>query len=285
MAAFNLSLNPAQIEITLKPNAVFTQAYNITNNSTGTLLLTSSLSAWIPSDNQGGVIYLDTIDSPLIFSLSNTDLKLGEDFTIRAGQKKQLVLKIINPSSEIKDYYLTFFISQKPFSQTQSGHQNLAKIGSHLLITTGQESSVISNFKVSKLNISPKIKDIFTPLTISGEIANDGQHYNHIDGQLTIYKDNQVYSEQILFPYTVIPGSSRLLVCVNSESEAVSCRLKTPIWPGKYQGLITLNGNATKYEYPFSFFVFPYTLTLFILLIFFLFALILKKKRGNISPH
>jgi len=285
MAAFNLTLDPAQIEITLKPNAVFTEAYNITNNSTGTLLLSSSISSWIPSDNQGGVLYLDTIDSPLIFSLSNTDLKLGQDFTLKAGQKKQLVLKIVNPSIEEKDYYLTFFISQKPFTTDEIGHQNLAKIGSHLLITTGQESSVISNFKVSKLNISPKIKDIFTPLTISGEIANDGQHYNHIDGQLTIYKDNQVYSEQILFPYTVIPQHSRLLMCVNSDSEVLPCHLKIPIWPGKYQGIITLSGNSTKYEYPFSFFVFPYTPTIFILFIFFIFALILKKKQKNISPH
>ncbi len=279
MAALNLSLDPAQIEITLKPNAVFTQAYNITNNSTSTLLLSSSVSAWVPADKEGGVLYQDTVDPPLIFSLSNTDLKLGEDFTLRAGQKKQLVLKIINPSDEIKDYYLTFFISQKPYTQIQSGHQNLAKIGSHLLITTGQQSSPLSNFKVSKLNISPKFKDIFIPLTISGEIANDGQHYNHIDGQLTIYKNNQIFSEHSLFPYTVIPSSSRLIMCVNPDSEAVPCRLKIPLWPGKYQGLITLNGNATKYEYPFSFFVFPYTLTIFILFIFFLFALILKNKR------
>lgn len=285
MAAFNLTLEPAQIEINLKPNAVFTQAYNITNNSTDTLLLTSSLSAWLPSDNQGGVHYLDTIDSLLIFSLSNTDLKLGEDFTLRAGQKKQLVLKIINPSDEIKDYYLTFFISQKPYTQIQSGHQNLAKIGSHLLISTNKDSNALSNLAISQLNITPKIKDIFIPLTISGEIVNQGQHYNHIDGQLTIYKDNQVYSEQILFPYTVIPQHSRLLMCVNSDSEVLPCRLKIPIWPGKYQGLVTLKVNTTKYEYPFSFFVFPYTLTIFILFIFFLFALIIKNKRNNISPH
>lgn len=285
MAAFNLTLEPAQIEINLKPNAVFTQAYNITNNSTDTLLLTSSLSAWLPSDNQGGVHYLDTIDSLLIFSLSNTDLKLGEDFTLRAGQKKQLVLKIINPSSEIKDYYLTFFISQKPYTQIQSGQQNLAKIGSHLLITTGKDSSSLPNLAISKLNIVPKIKDIFIPLTISGDITNEGQHYSQINGKLSIYKNKQVISEQNIFPYTVIPQHSRLLMCINPESEAVPCLLKIPVWPGKYQGLVTLNGNATKYEYPFSFFVFPYTLTIFILFIFFLFALILKKKRKNISSY
>ncbi len=279
MAAFNLSLDPAQIEITLKPNAVFTQAYNITNNSTSTLLLSSSISAWVPTDNEGSVLYQDTINSPLIFSLSNTDLKLGDDFTLRAGQKKQLVLKIINPSVEESDYYLTFFISQKPYTQIQSGHQNLAKIGSHLLITTGQESSALSNLAVSKLNLTPNLKDIFIPQTISGEITNEGQHYRHIEGKLTIYKNKQVFSEQDLFPYTVIPSHPRLLMCVNSESEAVPCHLKIPLWPGKYQGIVILNGNETKYGYPFSFFVFPYTLTIFIFFLFFILYLILRKKQ------
>jgi len=285
MAAFNLTLEPAQIEITLKPNAVFTQAYNITNNSTSPLILYSSVSAWLPSDNQGGVHYLDTIDSPLIFSLSNTNLKLGQDFTLRPGQKKQLVLKIVNPSSEIKDYYLTFFISQKPLTQDQDGQQNLAKIGSHLLISTNKDSNALSNLAISQLNITPKIKDIFIPLTISGEITNQAQHYSQINGKLSIYKNKQLILEQNLFPYTIIPQHSRLLKCLNSENEAAPCFLKIPVWPGKYQGLITLNGNATKYEYPFSFFVFPYTLTIFILFIFFLFTLILKKKRKNIFPH
>lgn len=278
MASFNLTLEPAQIEITLKPNAVFTQAYNITNNSAGTLLLSSSISAWVPSDNQGGVLYQDNFESPLIFSLSNTDLKLGEEFLIRAGQKKQLVLKIINPSADQSDYYLTFFINQKPFNQSQSGHQNLAKIGSHLLITTSSEQNITSNLQVSKFNISPKIKDIFMPQTIKAEIFNQGEHYRQINGQLTIYKNNQVFSEQNLFPYTVIPQNSRLLMCLISEDEATPCRLKIPLWPGKYRGIITLNGNSTKYEYPFSFFIFPYTITIFILFLFFLLTIILKNK-------
>lgn len=283
MAAFNLSLEPAQIEILIKPSAVFTQAYNIINNSTETQLLSSSLSAWVPSDNQGGVLYQDNFDSPLIFSLSNTDLKLGQEFLLGPGQKKQLVLKIVNPSAENSDYYLTFFINQKPLNQ--SGHQNLAKIGSHLLITTSSEQNIISNLQVSKFNISPKIKDIFFPQTIKAEIFNQGEHYRQIDGQLTIYKNNQIFSEQNLFPYTVIPSNSRLLMCLNADNESTPCRLKIPLWPGKYQGFVTLNGNSTKYEYPFSFFIFPYTITIFILFLFFLLTLILKNKPKKNSPH
>lgn len=283
MAAYNLTLEPTQIEILLKPNSVFTQAYNLTNNSSQTLILFSSISSWLPSDNQGGVIYQDNSKSPLIFSLSNTDLKLGQEFLLKPGQKKQLVLKIVNPSPEISDYYLTFFINQKSLSE--NGHQNLAKLGSHLLITTGKESSSPSNLAISKLNIIPKIKDIFIPLTIDGEIINQGQHYSHIDGQLTIYKNNQIYWQQNLFPYTVIPNSSRLLMCLNSQDEVTPCKLNPPLWPGKYQGLITLNGNSTKYEYPFSIFVFPYSIIIFILFLFSLFTFFLKKKPKTLSPY
>jgi len=280
MAAFNLTLEPAQIEINLRPNAVFTQAYNVTNNSNGTLVLYSSVSAWLPSDNQGGVLYTDNTDSPLIFSLSNSDLKLGENFTLKAGQKKQLVLKIINPGVEEADYYFTFFVNQRPFTQDGIGHQNIAKIGSHLLISTGQESNIVSPLSVSKLDITPKIKDVFIPLTINGEITNLGQHYSQINGKLSIYKNKELYLEQNLFPYTVIPQHSRLLHCLNSDSGVTSCSLKIPLWPGKYQGVITLNSNTNnKYEYPFSFFVFPYSIIISILLLFALLTFLLKNKK------
>lgn len=285
MASFDLSLEPAQIEITLKPSAVFTQAYNITNNSTETLLLSSSISAWIPSDNQGSVTYLDNFDSPLLFSLSNSDLKLGQDFLLKPDQKKQLVLKIINPSPNQSDYYFTFFISQKPLNTTQSNHQNLAKIGSHILITTTNKDTLSSNLEVSNLNLIPFLKDVFIPLKINGEILNNGQNYTSIDGKITVYKNNQIYSEQNLFPYTVIPQHSRLINCLNSNDEATPCHLKIPLWPGKYQGLISFNGNPTKDEYPFSFYVFPYTITIFILFLFLFFYLFLRKKTKKQSNH
>jgi len=285
MASFNLSLEPAQIEIIIRPNTIFTQAYNITNNSTETLLLSSSISAWLPSDNQGSVTYLDNFDSPLLFSLSNTDLKLGQDFLLKPNQKKQLVLKIINPSPDQSDYYFTFFVSQKPLNTTLSNHQNLAKIGSHILITATDKNSLTSNLEVSKLNITPFLKDVFFPLKIKGEILNNGQNYTSIDGKITILKNDQIYSELNLFPYTVIPNHSRLIDCLDSKDEATPCHLKIPLWPGKYQGLVTLKGNATKYEYSFNFFIFPYTITIFILFLFLTLCLLLTKKPKKQSNH
>jgi len=283
MASFDLTLKPAQIEIILKPNAIFTQAYEITNNSSETLLLSTSLSSWLPADNLGTVSYFDNLDSPLKFSLSNSDLKLGQDFLLNPKQKKQLVLKINNPSSEESDNYFTFFITQKPLNNTSNSHQNLAKIGSHLLISTTRQGTFTSNLQISQLSLKPNIKDIFTPLKINGEISNTGPHYAQIDGQITIYKNSKLLWQQNLFPYTVASQNSRLIHCLNSQNEASTCQLKIPLWPGSYQGNITLNGNASKYEYSFKFFVFPYSVIIPILLIFSLLIFSLKKKKSLID--
>jgi len=280
MPAFNLILKPAQIEIILKPNAIFTQAYEVTNNSSGTLLLSTSVSPWIPADNTGTVTYFDDPNPSLKFSLSNADLKLGQDFLLNPGQKKQLVFKINNPSTEESDHYLTFFITQKPLNSALGGHQNLAKIGSHLLVSTSSKSTLTSNLRISKFSLNPIIKDIFTPLKINGEIFNNGNHYSHIDGQITIYKNGQTYWQQNLFPYTTTSQNSRLIHCLNFQDEVIPCQLKIPLWPGSYQGTITLNGNVSKYEYSFQFFIFPYSIIISISLLFLLLFFLLKPKQS-----
>jgi len=94
MSSFDLTLKPAQIEITLKPGVIFTQAYEVANNSSQTLLLSTSIAPWTPADKLGHVTYLDQTDSSLIFSLSNTDLKLGQDFLLNPGQKTIMSLRL-----------------------------------------------------------------------------------------------------------------------------------------------------------------------------------------------
>ncbi|MFA5025832.1 MAG: hypothetical protein WC503_04975 [Candidatus Shapirobacteria bacterium] len=278
MSQFNLTLKPAQIQIVLRSGGKFVQAYDVINNSSETVQLSSSISTWIPADNLGTVTYTED-STPLQFSLSNADLKLGQDFLLKPGQKRQLVLKIINPSSEEKDYYLTFFVTQKPVSDTNTNRQNFAKLGSHILISTTQQTSFPSELEVYQFFINPTIKDVFIPLKISGEIFNNGNHYSQIDGQITISKNGQTYWQQNLFPYTVTSQNSRLIQCLTPNNEVTSCQLNAPIWPGKYQGTITLTGNASKYEYSFNFFVFPYSLIFIILFIFLLLSFLLRKKQ------
>jgi hypothetical protein len=281
MSQFSLTIKPAQIEIILKPNASYVRAYDVTNNSSETVLLTSAISAWVPSDNLGSVTYLDNLDTSLDISLSNADLKLGQDFLIKPNQKKQLVLKIKNPTSEESDHYLTFFVIQKPLNSSIMGRQNLAKIGSHILVSTTNQKSITSNLQVSQLLIKPFIKDVFSQITIDGEIFNNGNHYSQIDGQIKINKNGQPFWEQNLFPYTVVSQNSRLIQCLNPQNEVSPCQLKMPIWPGTYQGTIILNSNSSKYEYSFNFFVFPYLIIITISIFFLLLTFLLKKKTST----
>lgn len=286
MSQLNLTIKPAQVEIVLQPNSSYVQAYDITNNSTETILLSTSISPWIPADNLGTVSYLDDSENtPLTFSLSNSDLKLNQDFLINPGQKRQLVLKINNPSSEEKDHYLTFFITQKPINTSLSSHQNLAKIGSHLLISTTKQKTLTSKLEVSKLTLKPNIKDVFIPLKINGEVFNNGDHYSQINGQITVYKNNQVYWQQNLFPYTVTAQNSRLLQCLNSQNEVTTCQIKAPLWPGRYQATVKLNGDSSKEEYSFHFFIFPYSIIIIIIFLFSLLTFLLRKKQTTSSSH
>lgn len=285
MSQYSLTLKPAQIEIILKPGITFTQAYEITNSSDQTLLLNTSIEAWLPADPSGSVLYSDSQDSSLKFSLSNSDLKLGQDFRLNPGQKKQLVLKINNNSIEEKDYYYTFFIIQKPLNNNQSHPQNLAKIGSHLLISSSSQSSYPSNLEINKFSLSPKFIDIFSPVKISGEIVNLGPHFSQIDGQITITKNNQNYWQQKLFPYNVASQSSRYLHCLSTDNISENCQLRPPLWPGRYQGTVSLSNRNSKYEYSFDFFVFPYSVILFILISFSLAFFILRNKQSISSNH
>ncbi|KKQ31471.1 MAG: hypothetical protein US85_C0015G0024 [Candidatus Shapirobacteria bacterium GW2011_GWF1_38_23] len=280
MSQFSLTLKPAQIEIILLPNSLYVQAYEITNNSSETLLLSCSVSSWIPADNLGTVTYPNTSESPLNFSLSNSDLKLSQEFLLNPGQKKQLVLKITNPTSTDTDHYSTFFITQKPLNSVLGEHQNLAKIGSHILVSTTNQSVFSSNLQVHQFTLKPIIKDIFTPIKINGEIINKGEHYSQINGQITVYKGGQLYWQQNLFPYTVTAQNSRLLQCLNSQNEASTCQLKVPLWPGTYQGVINLVGNSSKYEYSFQFFVFPYSIIISIMFLFSLLFFLLRNKQS-----
>ncbi len=284
MSQFNVTIKPAQTEIILHPNTTFVQAYDVTNNSTETILLNSSVSTWVPADNLGSVNYTNTT-TPLQFTLSNADLKLGQDFTIKAGQKKQLVLKVSNPSSEENDYYLTFFITQKPINSSITGRQNFAKIGSHLLVSTTKQSSYASELEVSQLSTSPSIKDIFTPINISGEIFNNGKHFSQINGQITIRKNNLTLWQQNLFPYTVTSQNSRLIFCLNSNNESTPCKINAPLWPGLYHASIVLNGNSSKYEYSFQFFVFPYSIIIFISTLFLIILMFIKTNKQYQADH
>lgn len=278
MAAIDLTIKPAQTEIVLNQNtSAYTQAYDITNNSSEAIRLFPSVETWIPSDSQGSVVYDSSLtNNDFSFSLVNSDLRLGQDFILAAHQKKQLVLRVSANSPDSTDGYYTFFVNQKPINDSISSQQNLGRLGSHLLISSNVKGTPLS-LEIKTLTLSPRLKDIFQKISITGEIYNPDIHYQAINGRIIISKNNQELFEQHLFPHTVLANNYRTLTCLDSAEEPSPCSLPVPLWPGHYQGKIIFADSPAP-SLTFSFFVFPYSIVIIIILFFTILFLSLKRK-------
>lgn len=273
---FNLTLSPSQVELLAKPGATITQAYDITNNSDSIITLNASVRSWQPVGAEGLISYSGVLANPHFeFSLANSDIRLGQVFSIKPHQKQQLVLKIKSQNdTPLADSYFTFFVSQaanNSLNPNQIGAQTSAEIGSHLLISTSPSQSIAIKSDISKFSVSPKFKDIFlTKLTFNGLVTNKTEHYFKTDGKITISKNGLTLRELPLFPHNVLANYSRQISCLD-HNESVPCTFSPPFWPGHYTATLESN-QATA---TISFFVFPFSFTFFLgLLIIFTFLTI-----------
>lgn len=267
MSNFDLTLSPAQMEFVLKPGVTIIQAYEVTNNSSSIINLITEVLPWIPNGTDGSVNYQQATANPNInFSLNNSDLQLGQPFTLTPGSKKQLVLKIkTDPNINLSDSYYTFFISQNENITNQKSNFTAAtgKIGSHLLLTVSNTENPKVESEIQKVIISPKIKDVFLkPITFSGKIKNNSDFFFKTDGKITITKNNKTIKELTLDSNNVLNHFSRNITCSDQ-----TCQLKTPLWPGQYQIKIVLNESLNAKSYESSFYVWPISPTIFVLFI------------------
>lgn len=268
--SLNLSIKPSVLEIVARPGASFTQAYTIINNSDQPAKLNTSVLPFIPQGNNGEVTYEQAPpNSNIEFSLLNADLSLGQDFVLKPGEKKQLVLKIRTESNiPQNDSYYTFFINQTN-SDTSQG-----RLGAHILLASSDTENPEISASISHLQITPTLRDTFlTPLNFSAQINNQGSHYFKTDGTIAIVKNGTPQKEFKIFPQNVLAGYSRQLTCADDQWNVVPCQLKPPFWPGAYTISINSNGVSTST----TFFIFPVSimgLALVVILIFWL----LKRK-------
>lgn len=266
MSTFNLTLSPSQVEFTLKPSVTIIQAYEVSNNSSQDITLNTEILPWVPVGNNGSVNYLQAAtSSDLDFSLANSDLKIGQPFILKANSKQQLVLKI-KTSKEINlsDYYQTFFVyqNQNPLNENDNFSQATGKIGSHILLSVSNTENTSIKAKLESFKIFPKIKDVFfTPINFSGEIKNDSTYFFKTGGKIIITKNDSPIKEITLNNDNVLTNHYRSFSCVDS------CKLNTPLWPGKYQVTLKMDENLGITDSSYSFYILPISPLLFILLI------------------
>ncbi|MBU4397349.1 hypothetical protein KKC08_04240 [Patescibacteria group bacterium] len=283
--SFNLSITPAQIEILSKIGKTITQTYQIKNNSDSIVNLSTSIEQWQPINNDGSIQYLPESTSPVLFSLLNADLKLGQIFSLPPNQSTQLILKIQIPQS-IPESYFTLFLKQENQSKNEtssylSSFSNTnAKIGSHILIATSETENLTHKAAIGNFTTTPKIKDIFfSKIKFNIEITNQSDYLFKNQGKLTITKNNAIFKEITLFENNTLANHSRLVRCSFSESDLkpIQCSLSPPFWPGLYQASVKLDNNIKLSNNSTSFFILPISPIIFILLITALFLTIKKR--------
>jgi len=280
----NLTLKPAQVELISLPGSSVTQAYNIINNSDTTIVLYSNVLPFAPVDNNGSVTYENvTPSSQVHFSLANADLQLGQTFTLKPNENRQLVLKIqSDQNTPLKDFYFTFFVNQNIGNDNAnefSASAATARVGSHILLSTSKVENTNSTFTVSRFNVSPKFKDILYPqLTFKAEVNNQSNYYNKIVGKLTISKNDLLIKEFELYPSNVLAHSSREIQCL-SNNEPTPCSITPPFWPGQYKAVITLDSALSTKPVSISFFIFPYSFLFIALVVTAILLIIFRKKQ------
>jgi len=279
---FDITLSPYQIEFVLKPNITITQVYEVTNNSDQPITLNTEVLPFLPQGNNGSVTYANLSSNPNIsFSLSNSNLILGQPFTLAPNSKQQLVLKIkTSPTTKLADYYSTFFVYQSsPLTENDSNFsQAIGKIGSHILLSVSEEETPKIDATIQKFLTTPKIKDVFlTPINFSGQVQNNTNYFFKTSGKIIVTKNNQTIKELTLSPNNVLANYYRRLTCAQQNV----CTLSPPLWPGSYTATLTFDESLKIPSISTSFFVLPLSPILLLALIALVIIFITKIKKSK----
>ena len=286
MPNFNLTLSPAQIEFVLKPGVTIIQTYDVINDSGSSITLNTEVLPWIPSGTNGSVNYNQAVNNPHIeFSLNNSNIQLGQSFTLAANSKQQLVLKIkTNSNINLSDSYYTFFVFQDQNTINTSKDnfsQATGKIGSHLLLTVSDTENPKVTSEIQSFSVSPKIKDIFfNPITFKGKVKNNSDFFFKTNGKITIIKNDQIIKELELNPDNVLNHHSRDISCTDQNT----CQINPPFWPGHYNVKLELNSDLNAKSYETSFYVWPISPILLIVLVVGIIFGVRKFKSKTLSP-
>ncbi len=230
LAKTGLSVDPSLVKIQVKPGKAITKAFSVENNSDAEKQIVVRLIPFEKSDANGNPVIDVKNTSPLTkyFTLSNTNIKFDEPFTIKPGTKEQIILSISIPEkANIEDFYATLLFStyQNTLPADSKGTIISTSIGANILITITSEINPKTILKIDTIKItSPNIKigrrvfvDSLTPITYQVSATNIGNHITQTKGTSSITKKNEVLSVQGLLPQYVISKSSRQLLNIDGN--------------------------------------------------------------------
>jgi len=272
----SLSIAPPLLEIMIQPGKSASYAYEIENKSAIDLYLQARIIPFEPADEYGHIqlnqqLLEQKTAPPSFFSLANSDLEFNQTFKLRAGEKKQLVLRVkIPPQGIERDHYYTLLIEQSPQGKFigQTGGQNLIKVGSNVLLTVSQSGTPEKEGLVSQLSALPKISDLLEPVEISALVENTGKALFKPIGKIEIFHNltKKKVKELEIRPDNILVDSQRKLFCQNTEDS--KCLFSSLI-PGPYQAKLSFSPDeqSTLQEKEIIFWILPIKSSLVLLVL------------------
>ena len=109
----------------------------------------------------------------------------------------------------------------------------------NILISTSTES-VLAPLKIDFINLSPRLKDTFLGLNITGQISNPSTRFTHLQGKMTLKKIMKSFGKEIF-----IPILSCLKTPVKSSVSPKTNILKIVMFPPLF-GLENINSKSDK---------------------------------------
>lgn len=293
-AKIGLSVEPSLVTIQVKPGKAITKAFTVKNSSDIEKQLVVRLIPFEKADNKGNPVLDPKTNSPWLkyFTLSNTNIKFDEPFTIKENSSEQIILSISIPeNANVEDFYTTLLFSTytNTLPADTKGTIISASIGANLLATITPEVDPKTILKVDSIKItSPNLKigrrvyiDSLTPLTYELTASNIGNHITQTKGTTTITKKDEILSLQGLLPQYIISKNTRQLL--NNDGGNTFNFTPHPLSYGWHKIKVNIKSENTNSSNSTDFFVFPFKISVGLLIGLFLLKTALQFSRKKVD--
>ncbi len=293
-AKIGLSVEPSLVTIQIKPGKAITKAFTIKNSSGVEKQLVVRLLPFEKADNAGNPALDVKTNSPWLkyFTLSNTNIKFDEPFTVKENSSEQIILSISIPeNANVEDFYATLLFSTytNTLPTDTKGTIISASIGANLLVTITSEVDPKTILKVDNIKItSPNIKigrrvfvDSLTPITYELKASNIGNHITQSKGTTSIIKKDEVISLQGILPQYIISKNTRQLL--NIDGGNTFKFTPNPLSFGWHNIKVNIKSDNTNSNNSVEFFIFPFKISIGLVIGLFLLKTVLQFSRKKVD--
>lgn len=249
-----LSINPPIVEAMMKPGKSILIGYTLQNQGDPTAM-SIKVRTFSPQGDYGGMAIDDDQQSPIRFSLDNTDLAFDKPFFMKQRDVTQALLRIRVPENTPEgDYYFVFLAETEATPAVGGISTPLAKatIGSTLLVTVSESGITQVKPRISLFDMTPdftvklfgstyRIMESGSLVPVRLIIQNQGDNLIKPQGKITLRGGLGEKHEYQLLPQNILSQSGRL---IKAEGGGNSSPEQSLLISGYFIGSYALSASA-----------------------------------------